>query len=166
MNRCAVVVAILSASPVLTACVPSYYKETRVPEIRGTFLRDGVPVRGAEVLLAQNVVNTRPCEILVPAAHTDDQGAFTIPMQRRARFFRGILNPPELVLRLTAVCFRVPGEAPIHGGQFVTRSHIPVTLRIECDESRPERNSIIKAQNICRDLSGNNLTSISRRGPQ
>jgi hypothetical protein len=151
MNRFALV-AIAVASLALTACYPYYHKETRVPEIRGTLVRDGVPVSGVEVLLAQNVVNTRPCETLEPATVTDQQGAFTIPMQLKTRFFKALLNPPELVLRLTAVCFRAPGQPPIFGGQFVTRSHITVTLQIACDEDRPFRNSMVKADSICRDL--------------
>jgi hypothetical protein len=151
MNRFALV-AILAASLALTACYPSYHKETRVPEIRGTLIRDGAPVSGVEVLLAQNVVNTRPCEILEPATRTDEQGAFTIPMQVRTRYFRGLLNPPEMVGRLTAVCFRAPGDSPIFGGHFITRSHIPVTLQIACDESRPIRSTLVKADSICHDL--------------
>jgi hypothetical protein len=147
-----VLVAILAGGAALTACVPAYHKETRVPEIRGTLKRDGAPVSGAEVFLAQNVVTTRPCEILEPATRTDEQGAFTIPMQIRARYFRGVLNPPERVMRLTAVCFRVPGEAPIFGGHFITRSHTPATLQIACDESRPPRSTLVKADSICHNL--------------
>jgi hypothetical protein len=150
MKFARVALVILPTAFALAACVPYYYKETHVPEIRGTLMRDGVPVRGVEVLLAQKVVKTRPCEILKPAAVTDDQGAFTIPMQRTSRFFRALLNPPELVLRVTAVCFRAPGEAPVYGGHFVTRSHIPVSIQIACDETRSERDSLIDASAICR----------------
>lgn len=149
--------AILAASLVLTACVPHYYKETRVPEIHGTLAREGAPVRGAEVFLAQNVVNTRPCEVLEPAGRTDEQGAFTIPTQVKTRYFKGLLNPPEHVKRLTALCFRVPGEAPVFGGRFVTDSHVPVRLQIECEESRPERNALVRASSTCRELTHNSL---------
>src|ERR1700678_2674690 len=90
----------------LLARYPRTHEYTQVPAISGVLLNNGKPVSGATVFVAQ----TRPdndnfCKGLRAMGVTNDDGYFNIDPIVRLHLFTSVLNPQDVVLRTTTVCF-------------------------------------------------------------
>lgn len=106
----------------LLACYPLPHEYTRVPAISGVLLDNGKPVSGATVLVAQTGINgDNPCQGLKAMGVTNDDGHFNIDPVVRLHLFTSILNPPDVVLQTTTVCFQT-AAAPAFGMTIIART--------------------------------------------
>src|SRR5690606_20724031 len=98
----------------LASCGVYPHRVYSVPEIRGTFAENGVPIVDAVVLIAQK--RDDPCKEASPHGTTNARGEFLITEKTETKFF-WFLNRPDTIGKLTALCFQVPGEPIVFGGQ-------------------------------------------------
>jgi hypothetical protein len=121
----------------LLACYPRPHEYTRVPAISGVLLDNGKPVSGATVFIAQ----TRPmddhyCQNPKAVGITDQDGYFNIDPVVRLHLFTSILNPPDVVLQMTTVCFQTASE-PAFGMTIIARTNRTMSFSASCDLATP-----------------------------
>ena len=141
---------LLTSVLLVAGCVPYPHQFTRTPEIRASFIRGVAPVVGAEVLIGRNSEYRDPCKGARVVGTTDDKGLLIVPLEIEVEFWYSLLNPPQTVGSLTNLCFRVPGESVIFGGQFFNKGQETPTFSVVCDPTLPTVRSVISELQICR----------------
>jgi hypothetical protein len=113
--------------PCLLACYPRPHEYTRVPAISGVLLNNGKPVSGATVFVAQSGFDSDDhSQGLKATGTTNDDGHFNIDPIVRLHLFTSILNPPDVVLQTTTVCFQTAAE-PAFGMTIIARTNLGIT---------------------------------------
>jgi hypothetical protein len=121
----------------LLACYPHPHEYTRVPAISGVLLNNGKPVRGATVFVAQSGFDSDDhCQGLRPMGITNDDGHFNIAPVVRLHLFTSILNPPDVVLQTTTVCFQTAAQ-PAFGMSIIARTNRTMSFSASCDLATP-----------------------------
>jgi hypothetical protein len=114
----------------LLACYPRPHEYTRVPAISGVLLNNGKPVGGATVFAAQSGFNSDDhCQGLKAMGVTSKDGHFNIDSVVRLHFFASILNPPDVVLRTTTVCFQTAAQ-PAFGMSIIAGTNRTMSFGI------------------------------------
>jgi hypothetical protein len=109
-----------------------------VPAISGVLLDHGMPVADATVLIAQaEPINDQYCEGLKEVGVTDHDGHFNIDPVVRLHLFTSILNPPDVVLQMTTVCFQTASE-PAFGMSIIARTNRTMSFTASCDLATPD----------------------------
>jgi hypothetical protein len=121
----------------LLACYPRPHEYTRVPAISGVLLNNGKPVSGATVFVAQSRFDSdNQCHGLKAMGVTDDDGRFNIDPVVRLHLFTSILNPPDVVLQMTTVCFQTAAE-PAFGMSIIAGTNRTMSFSAACDLATP-----------------------------
>jgi hypothetical protein len=121
----------------LLACYPRPHEYTRVPAISGVLLNNGKPVRGATVFVAQSGFdNENHCQGLKAMGVTDGDGYFNIDPVVRLHLFTSILNPPDVVLQTTTICFQTAAD-PAFGMSIIARTNRTMSFSAPCDLATP-----------------------------
>jgi hypothetical protein len=108
-----------------------------VPAISGVLLNNGKPVGGATVFVAQTGFDGDDhCQGLKPMSVTNDDGHFNIDPVVTLHLFTSILNPPDVVLQTTTVCFKTAAE-PTFGMSIIARTNRTMSFSASCDLATP-----------------------------
>jgi hypothetical protein len=122
----------------LLACYPRPHEYTRVPAISGVLLNNGKPVSGATVFVAQTGFDSdNHCQGLRAMGVTNDGGKFQIAPVVKLHLFTSLLNPPEVVLQMTTVCFQTASE-PAFGMSIIARTNRTMSFTASCDLATPD----------------------------
>ena len=78
------------------------------------------------------------CQGLKAIGITNDDGHFNIDPVARLHLFTSILNPPDVVLQTTTVCFQTAPE-PAFGMSIIARTNRTVSFAASCDLATPDR---------------------------
>jgi hypothetical protein len=123
----------------LLACYPRPHEYTRVPAISGVLSNNGKPVSGAKVFVAQTGFDgDNHCQGLKAMSVTNDDGHFNIDPVVRLHLFTSRLNPPDVVLQTTTVCFQTTAE-PAFGMSIIARTNRIMSFSASCDLAMPNR---------------------------
>ena len=121
----------------LLACYPRPHEYTRVPAISGVLLNNGKPVSGTTVFVAQSGFDSdNRCQGLRVVGVTNEDGHFNIDPVVRLHLFTSILNPPDVVLQTTTVCFQAAAE-PAFGMSIIARTNRTMSFSASCDLATP-----------------------------
>ncbi len=121
----------------LLACYPRPHEYTRVPAISGVLLNGGKPVSGATVFVAQSGLDSdHHCRGLKAMGITNEDGHFNIDSVVRLHLFTSILNPSDVVLQATTVCFQTAAE-PAFGMSIIARTNRTMSFSALCDLATP-----------------------------
>jgi hypothetical protein len=121
----------------LLACYPRPHEYTQVPAISGVLLNHGTPVTGATVFIAQSrPTNDKYCQNSKAVGVADHDGHFNIDPVVRLHLFTSILNPPDVVLQMTTVCFQT-ASAPAFGMTVIARTNRTMSFGASCDLATP-----------------------------
>jgi hypothetical protein len=123
----------------LIACYPRPHEYTRVPQISGVLLNNGKPVSGATVFVAQTGFDSNNhCQGLRAMGVTNDDGNFQVAPVVKLHLFTSLLNPPEVVLQMTTICFQTASE-PAFGMSIIARTNRTMSFSATCDLATPDR---------------------------
>jgi hypothetical protein len=123
----------------LLACYPRPHEYTRVPAISGVLFNNGKPVSGATVFVAQSGFDSdNHCQGLRAMGVTNADGHFNIDPLVNLHLFTSILNPPDVVLQMTTVCFQTSSE-PAFGMSIIARTNRTMSFSASCDLATPDR---------------------------
>ena len=126
-------VSIVTGSLLVCACYPRPHEYISSPEISGVLLRGGVPVSGAQVLVAHTAGNDGDyCREARVAAMTSQDGHFHVSVTAHWRLFTSLLNPPRYVQALTSVCFDAPGQSKL-GVLLLADTDRKTAVVLSCD---------------------------------
>jgi hypothetical protein len=136
---------LLSASLILTgglvnfACYPRPHEYLSNPQISGVLLRDGVPVSGAEVLMAHtDGYDGNYCREARVVAITSQDGHFHVAADTHWRLFTSLLNPPKYIQAMTSVCFDAPEHLKL-GVLLLANTDRNRAVTLSCDLMSPPR---------------------------
>jgi hypothetical protein len=69
---------------------------------------------------------------------TNEDGHFNIVPVARLHFFTSILNPPDVVLQTTTICFQTAAQ-PAFGMSIIARTNRTMSFSASCDLATPNR---------------------------
>jgi hypothetical protein len=122
----------------LAACYPYPHEYFATPEFSGVLRKGGVPVSGATVSVGHYRQDGRQyCLDSTRVATTDEAGHFRVAASVSTHLFASMLNPPNVIMQTTPLCFGVSGEQKL-GVTTVAATNHKVEYALSCEfDSKP-----------------------------